>query len=148
VDRFIDRLNARDLPGLAELLLDGPSVENVGESLQFGGREVSLRSERNILRHVVHGHAEWPRDLQPTTSRLQRVEFEGQPVAAAFVSRGGREALSVVYRFEEESGRIARLRSYGLSRPDPRRGRSAGRARLDRPLPRSDASAREGLAAA
>jgi RNA polymerase sigma-70 factor (ECF subfamily) len=114
VDRFVERLRARDLEGIAELLLDGAPVENVGDALQFGGREISLRSDRNILWHVVHGHAEWPAEIQTPSVRYERVEFEGEPILASFVSRGGRESLNVVYRFEEQDGRISRLRIYGF----------------------------------
>jgi RNA polymerase sigma-70 factor (ECF subfamily) len=114
VDRFLERLNARDLPGLAALLLDGAAVENVGESLQFGGREIAVRRERNTLWHMIHGHDEWPAAIQPTTRRFQRIEFEGEPMLGAFVSRGGRESLMTVYRFEEQDGRISRLRTYAF----------------------------------
>jgi RNA polymerase sigma-70 factor (ECF subfamily) len=113
LDRFVERWHAKDLHGLAALLLDGASVENVGEALQFG-RETFERTRLNILWHVVHGHAEWPRALQPEASRVERAEFEGEPVLLSFATFHGREALQAVYRFEEQDGRIARLRIYGF----------------------------------
>lgn len=113
LDRFVDRCRAKDLHGLAALLLDGASVENVGEALQFG-RETFERTRLNILWHVVNGHAEWPPEFKPESVRLERGEFEGEAILLAFATYGGREALRVAYRFEEHEGRIARLRIYGF----------------------------------
>jgi RNA polymerase sigma-70 factor (ECF subfamily) len=113
LDRFVDRCRAKDLHGLAALLLDGVSVENVGEALQFG-RETFERTRLNILWHVLNGHAEWPPEFQPESVRLERAEFEGEAIVLAFATQRGREALRVAYRFEEREGRIARLRIYGF----------------------------------
>lgn len=113
VDRFVERWTARDLAGLARLLLDGASVENVGEALQFG-RETFERTTRNILWHVVHGHAEWPAALQPEATRMERAEFEGEPIVLSFATYRGKERLQVIFRFEEQEGRIARIRIYGF----------------------------------
>jgi RNA polymerase sigma-70 factor (ECF subfamily) len=113
VDRFLERYRAGDLKGLAELLLDGASVENVGEAFQFG-RASFERSERNILHHLVHGHPEWPPEFQPDAIRALRAEYEGEPMLLWLVTRRGREALEVVMRFAESEGRIARLRTYAF----------------------------------
>ncbi len=113
VARFVELYHAGDLPGLAALLLDGASVENVGEALQFG-RETFERTERNILFHVVHGHDEWPAEFQPDAVRAECVDFEGEPILLWHVTRRGREALEVIFRFEEQDGRIARLRTYAF----------------------------------
>ena len=113
LDRFVERYHAVDLHGLAELLLDGASVENVGEAMQFG-RETFERTRLNILWHVVNGHAEWPREFQPDSVRVARAEFEGEPILLWFVTFRGRESLRAVYRFEEQDGLIARLRIYGF----------------------------------
>ncbi len=113
VDRFVERLRAKDLKGLTRLMLDGACVENVGEALQTG-RASFERTRRNILYHVVHGHDEWPAALQPDAVRVERATFEQEPVMLGFVTRRGREALEVVFRFEEQDGRIARLRTYSF----------------------------------
>jgi RNA polymerase sigma-70 factor (ECF subfamily) len=113
VDRFIERYVARDLKGLTELMLDGSSVENVGEALQFG-REAHGRSRRNILYHVVHGHPEWPAEFQSDSVRVERALYEGEPILLWLVTRRGREALEVIFRFEEQQGRIARVRTYAF----------------------------------
>jgi RNA polymerase sigma-70 factor (ECF subfamily) len=124
VDRFIERYGARDLKGLTALLLDGASVENVGEALQLG-RESFERRKRNILYHLVYGHPEWPADFQPEAVRPERASLEGEPVLLWLVTRRGREALEGVFRFEEEDGRIARLRTYSFC---PETMRAAGEA--------------------
>ena len=113
LDRFIERYDAKDLKGLTQLLLDGASVENVGEALQVG-RETFERSERNILYKMIHGHDEWPPEFQPDSVRAERADFEGEPILLWFVTRRGREAVEVVFRFEEQEGRIARLRAYSF----------------------------------
>jgi RNA polymerase sigma-70 factor (ECF subfamily) len=112
LDRFIERYNARDVKGLVALMLDGASAENVGNSFHIG-----LDPQEGIPRFlwaVVHGHPEWPAAFQREAGRLHRVEFEGEPILLGFGTRRGREALSSVFRFEEQDGRIARIRSYGF----------------------------------
>ncbi len=124
VDRFIALYAAKDLKALTDLMLDGASAENVGEALQFG-RESFERTDRNILYRVVHGHDEWPPELQPDAVRAERGELEGEPILLWFVTRRGREALEVVFRFEEQDGRIARLRTYAFC---PETMRAVGKA--------------------
>jgi hypothetical protein len=62
----------------------------------------------------VNGHPEWPAEFQRDSGRIERVEFEGEPIVLAFRTRQGREALESVFRFDEQDGRIARIRSYGF----------------------------------
>ena len=58
-------------------------------------------------------HAEWPPQFRPESRRLERAEFEGEPIVLAFCTFPGREEeLVSVFRIEEEDGRIARIRSY------------------------------------
>jgi RNA polymerase sigma-70 factor (ECF subfamily) len=112
VDRFIARWEARDVPGLVALMLEGGSAVNVGNSIHVG-----LDPETGVpkfLRAVVHGHPEWPKAFTPDARRLERVDFDGEPIVLAINTRHGTEALEVVLRFEEEDGRIARIRAYGF----------------------------------
>jgi RNA polymerase sigma-70 factor (ECF subfamily) len=112
LDRFVDRVGARDLDGLVALLLHGASAENPGNSYHVG-----LDSEEGVLRFlraVVHGHPEWPPEYQRDASRLARAEFEGEWVLLGFATRRGREALESVFRLDEREGRIARIRSYAF----------------------------------
>jgi len=113
VDRFVERYNAKDVPGLVALMLDGGSGENVGNSYHVG-REHPGQGTPEFLRKVVHGHEEWPPQTRPDAVRIERVEFEGEPIVLLFATRWGSEALEVVFRFEEQDGRIARIRAYGF----------------------------------
>ena len=112
VDRFIERYNAKDVQGLVALMLDGGAAENVGNSVHIGLDPAY--GVPHFLYKVVHGHREWPPEFQRDSARLERVEFEGEPIVLAFATRRGREALQSVMRFEEQDGRIARIRSYGF----------------------------------
>ena len=97
--------------GLLDLMLDGGSTENVGNSFHLGKGTDGMAG---YFRAVVHGHKEWPPEFSPETDRYERIELEGEWVALRIVGRGGREALSSIFRFEERDGRIARLRSYSF----------------------------------
>jgi RNA polymerase sigma-70 factor (ECF subfamily) len=112
IDRFIERFHAKDLQGLVALLQGGASAENVGNSVHVGSDpEAGIP---RFLRALVDGHPEWPAAIQWQGSRLARREIAGEPVALYLVTRKGREALLSVLRFEEQEGRIARIRSYGF----------------------------------
>ena len=113
LDRFIERYNAKDVKGLVALMLDGASAENVGTSFHIG-REHPSEGTPHFLYKVVHGHDEWPPQTRPDAVRIERVEFEGEPIVLLFATRWGNEALEVVFRFEEQGGRIARIRAYGF----------------------------------
>ena len=113
LDRFIERYNAKDVPGLVALMLDGGSGENVGNSFHIG-RDHPSEGTPEFLHKVVHGHDEWPPQTRPDAVRIERVECEGEPIALLFATRWGSEALEVVFRFEEQDGRIARIRAYGF----------------------------------
>jgi RNA polymerase sigma-70 factor (ECF subfamily) len=112
VDRFVALYAAADVKGLVALMLDGGSVENVGSSVEFG-RE-NFPREDGWFQRAVFGHPEWPAELQYSGSRLERADFEGEPVILGFTTRRGREALEQVLRIEEVDDRIARLRGYAF----------------------------------
>ena len=112
LDRFIARYNARDVPGLVALMLDGGAAENVGHSFHIG-RE-GTDGTPQFFDKVVHGHAEWPPQTRPDAVRLVRGDYEGEPIVLMLTTRWGSEALEVAFRFEECDGRIARLRAYGF----------------------------------
>jgi hypothetical protein len=99
--------------GLVELMLDGGSAENPGNSYHIGPDPAE--GFPRFIRSLVHGHAEWPPQFQPESARLERAEFEGEPIVLGLRTYPGREeALTSVFRFEEHDGRIARLRSYAF----------------------------------
>ena len=112
VDRFIERWNARDVKGLLALMLDGASAVNVGNSSHVGLDPTG--GVPQFLNAVVHGHPEWPKAFTPDARRLQRVELDGEPIVLAINTRHGTEALEVVFRIDEQDGRIARIRAYGF----------------------------------
>ncbi|HZR81986.1 MAG TPA: sigma-70 family RNA polymerase sigma factor [Candidatus Binatia bacterium] len=112
LDRFIDHYSRRDVNGLVALMLEGASAENVGNSFHVGLDPVA--GVPRFLEKVVHGHPEWPAEFLYESARLVRVEVEGEPVLLALVTRRGREKLEVALRFDEEDGRIARIRAYGF----------------------------------
>jgi RNA polymerase sigma-70 factor, ECF subfamily len=112
LDRFIERYRAKDVQGLVALMLEGGSAENVGNSVHVGLDPVD--GVPRFLDAVVNGHPEWPAIFQYEAARLERVEVEGEPVLISLVTRFGYEALEVVFRFEEQDGRIARIRAYGF----------------------------------
>jgi hypothetical protein len=93
-------------------MLDGGSLENVGCGLELG--RDAFERENGWIHKAVHGHPEWPAAFQPESVRVERGLFEGEPVALAFATRRGREALEQVLRFEECDGRVARMRAYAF----------------------------------
>jgi hypothetical protein len=110
VDLFVERFNAADLPGLTELLLDDASIEQLGCAYSSGRKAL----EEGFLNKAVYGHPEWPAELQYESSRLERTEFLGEPIALGLVVRRGREALEQVMRFEELDGAVAHIRTYAF----------------------------------
>jgi RNA polymerase sigma-70 factor (ECF subfamily) len=112
VDRFVAAYNASDLTGLLDLMVDSASVENVGCGVQIGREAFSGKD--GWFHAAVYGHPEWPAALQYDSPRMQRALCAGEPVALGFTTRQGKEALEQVMRFDEEDGRITRLRGYAF----------------------------------
>jgi RNA polymerase sigma-70 factor (ECF subfamily) len=113
LDRFIALFDAKDLPGLVALMADGASAENPGNSIHVGPDPVE--GYPRFLRSVVFGHPEWPAAFAPERQRLVRADFEGEPIVLGLRTYPGREeSLTTVFRFEEDAGRIARIRSYAF----------------------------------
>ena len=113
LDRFIALFDAKDLPGLVALMTDGATAENPGNSLHVGPDPAE--GYPRFLRSVVFGHPEWPPAFTPERERLARVDFEGEPILLGLRTYQGREeSLTTVFRFEEQDGRITRIRSYAF----------------------------------
>jgi RNA polymerase sigma-70 factor, ECF subfamily len=110
VDRFVELFNRGDEKGLAALMLDNAPDENVGVAIGWGEQG----SPRRHLEGALGGHPEWPEALRFEAQRVERGVLGGEPIVLHFHTRRGREKLDVVWRIEEEEGRIARLRSYGF----------------------------------
>jgi RNA polymerase sigma-70 factor, ECF subfamily len=112
LDRFIERYDAQDVPGLVALVLESGTAENIGNSVHIGLDPIDGVS--GFFQKVVYGHAEWPPEFGWDSARLRRVELDGEPMLLYLVRHGDHEALTSIFRFEERDGRIAHLRSYGF----------------------------------
>src|SRR5262249_43219043 len=112
IDQFVDRYNARDLPGLLALMLDTASIDLLGLDLEVG--RGAFERERGWFYHNLYGPPGWPAG-QPFPARWQRGSFRGEPVALVFnIDRAGGEALSSIMRFEECEGKVAGVRVYAM----------------------------------
>src|SRR4029450_13257925 len=94
-------------------MIDGGTAENVGNSFHVGCDDAAEGVPR-FLHKVVHGHDESPPQTRPAAVRLVPAEPDGEPILVMLVTRWGGEALEVVFRFDEQDGRIARIRAYGF----------------------------------
>jgi RNA polymerase sigma-70 factor (ECF subfamily) len=112
VDRFVALYAAKDVAGLVALMLDGGSIENVGCGLEFGPE--AFGSREGWFHAAVFGHPEWPAPFQYEAARIERALLDGEPLVLGFTTRGGREALEQVLRFDELEGRILRMRGYAF----------------------------------
>jgi len=110
VDRFVACLEASDLPGLLALMLDGGSIEEYGSVLEVG--RAQFEHEGTWLWHSVHVHPDLPPEVRPPKWVNERVIFRGEPLVLSFDPVAPGRPLMGIARFEEEDGRIARLRSY------------------------------------
>ena len=112
VDRFVELYDAKDVPGLVDLMVEGGSAENLGFGLQYAPDV--FRGTEHFFYKIVHGHEEWPAFMKADSERLARVDFEGEPILLRFATRHGSEALELVMRIEEVDGKIASVRAYGF----------------------------------
>jgi len=110
VDRFVGCLGASDLPGLLGSMLDGASVEDLGSVLEVGRAQFERKG--SWLWHAVHVHPDLPPEVRPPKWVNERSVFRGEPLVLAFDPVAPGRPLMGIVRFEEEDGRIARLRSY------------------------------------
>ena len=110
VDRFVELLNASDLPGLLALMLDTGTVQEFGSLVEVG--RAQFEREGSFLWQSVNVHPELPPEVRPPKWRNERAEFEGEPLMLSFGPVDGGERLMGVTRFEEEDGKIAHLRAY------------------------------------
>lgn len=112
VDRFVERLEASDLPGLLALMLDTATVEMPGVLVEHGRAEFERTG--SWLWQAVHVHPERPPETRPEKFHNERGVFRGEAVMLSFAPRGDPRPLMAVTRFEELDGRIARIRAYNF----------------------------------
>ena len=106
VDRFVDRYNARDLPGLLQLMSDSASIEMHGLESEIG--RPAFERERGWFHHNFYN----PFDGSPSTLWCQTAEFAGEPIILVFDKRDG-DMISVM-RIEDREGSVERVRVYAL----------------------------------
>jgi RNA polymerase sigma-70 factor (ECF subfamily) len=112
VERFVERLNASDLPAMLELMLDGASVETLGGLLEVG--RAQFEKKGSWLWQSVNVHPDLPAHLRPKKWENEAVTFDGERVMLSFSRDTAERRLASVTRFEEVEGRISRIRAYYL----------------------------------
>jgi RNA polymerase sigma-70 factor (ECF subfamily) len=113
VDRFVERLNASDLAGLLALMLETASIDMPGKGIEVGREEFERKS--SWLWQAVHVHLDLPPEVRPPKFVNERVTFNGEPLMLGVMMHENSKLLMAVARFEEDSGHIARIRSYNFS---------------------------------
>ncbi len=108
IERFVERYNARDLPGLLELMLDGATIEMYGHVYE-AGREAFQR-KGGWFHHNFYN----PWDGRPSDAVWEVVEFRGEPVVLVLYGAEGERVVGGVMRFEVSEGAVARIRVYAL----------------------------------
>jgi RNA polymerase sigma-70 factor (ECF subfamily) len=113
VDEFVRRLEASDLPGLLALMLDTGGIEMPGALVETGRAEFERKG--SWLWQAVNVHPELPPQMRPPKWVNERAAFAGEPIVLGFMPTDGGRLLQGITRFEEEDGKIARIRSYCFS---------------------------------
>lgn len=113
VDRFMECLDAKDLGGLLEMMLDTGSVQT-GYLLEVGRGQFSAKG--GWLWSACHGHPNRPKALDAWKLRHERREHRGESLVLAFSDWSGDEGLNTVMRIHETGGRIACIEAH--SDPD------------------------------
>lgn len=108
LDQFVERYNARDLPGLLALMRDEATIDSHGFHTEIG--RPAFERERGWFHHNFYN----PMDDQPTNARWQVAEFEGEPVVLVFGGIADADTLTSVMRIEETDGGIRRIVVYAL----------------------------------
>jgi RNA polymerase sigma-70 factor (ECF subfamily) len=110
IDRFVERLNASDLPGLLNLMLDIATVEEVDNLLEVGRQQ--FQKKRSWLWHAVNVHPDMPRICVHQSTSTNAKSLTVSRFMPGFMVLP--DAMAVA-RFEEVDGKIARIRSYNFN---------------------------------
>jgi RNA polymerase sigma-70 factor (ECF subfamily) len=110
VEKFVKCLDASDLDGLLALMLDTATIVMPPILVENGRAEFGRKG--SWLWQSVNVHPDLPPDMRPPKWRNRIVDFRGETIVLGLMppSHGG--TLQGINRFEEEDGRIARIRSY------------------------------------
>jgi len=109
----IELLNASDLAGLLALMLDTAAIEVRGNLLEVGRKEFEAKG--SWLWRAVQVHPDIPAEMRPPKFVNERTIYKGKPMLLGFLVHGDTKLLMAVARFEEQDGRIARIRAYNFS---------------------------------
>jgi RNA polymerase sigma-70 factor (ECF subfamily) len=113
VAKFVKCLDASDLPGLLALMLDTGSIDMGGTLVENGRAEFERKG--CWLWQAVNVHPDLPKDMRPPKWVNEIVTFRGETIVLGFMPPAHGHTLQGITRFEDEDGRIARIRSYCFS---------------------------------
>ena len=108
LDRFVERYNARDLPGLLTLMRDDAVIEMHGLETEIG-RE-GFERERGWFHHNFYD----PFDGSPAKARWKVADFEDETIVLVFGGIADEATLTSVMRLEEGDALVQRIRVYAL----------------------------------
>jgi RNA polymerase sigma-70 factor, ECF subfamily len=108
IDRFVERYNARDLPGMLALMLDSAAIDMLGTEQQVG-REVFGRKLSWFHYNLVN-----PFDGKPTQATWETAVFAGEPVVLVLNPRNGQLSVTSVMRIETDDDHVALIRVYAM----------------------------------
>ena len=111
VEKFVKCLDASDLPGMLALMLDTGSIDMAGALQEVGRAEFERKG--SWLWQSVNVHPDLPKEMRPPKWQNEIVAFRGEFIVLGFLPEP--RVLQGITRFEEEAGRIARIRSYCFS---------------------------------
>ena len=112
VEKFVARINASDLPGMLEMMLDTATIETLGSLVEVGREQFSQKN--SWLWNSVHVHPDLPPEIRPKKWENEFALYDGEPVMLSFSDQTGTRLLQSITRFEEVEGQVARIRAYYL----------------------------------
>jgi len=93
-------------------MLDTASIETLGGLLEVGRQQFERKG--SWLWQSVHVHPDLPEKLRPKKWENEPATLVGERVMLSFSTETGARLLQSVTRFEEDDGRISRIRAYYL----------------------------------
>jgi RNA polymerase sigma-70 factor (ECF subfamily) len=108
LDRFVERYNARDLPGLLALMRDDAVIEMHGLEKEIG--RAGFERPRGWFHHNFYN----PFDGSPTRARWQVADYDDEAVLLVFGGIADDTVLTSVMRIDGEDDRVRRIRVYAL----------------------------------
>jgi RNA polymerase sigma-70 factor (ECF subfamily) len=106
LDRFVERYNARDLPGLLALMLDSASIHMPGVDLEIGRR--GFERARGWFHHNLYS----PFDGSESKAAWETALFQGEPLVLVLAEPGG--PVTSVMRLETDDNRVSQVRVYAF----------------------------------